>query len=118
MPKIKNIERDLVIQANDKLLGTDISGATKNYLVQDIAAFINASAAGQSHKHHQNNASTEWTISHGLGLADYLPNVTIKMSGGVLINNIQALGLVTYVDKDTLKINLLNAESGYAYVSL
>ena len=40
------------------------------------------------------------------------------MSGGIQINNIQALGLVTYVDKDNLTINLLNAESGYAYISL
>ena len=116
MPKIKNIERDLAIQANDKLLGTDVSGATKNYLISDVADFIKAS--GLAHKHHQVNASPEWSITHNLNLEDYLPNVTIKMSGGVLINNIQALGLVTYVDKDTLKINLLNAESGYAYISL
>lgn len=116
MPKIKNIDRDLVIQANDKLLGSDVTGVTRNYLVSDLADFIKAS--GTAHKHHQNNASTTWSIKHNLDLSDYLPNVSIKMSGGIQINNIQALGLVTYVDKDNLTINLLNAESGYAYISL
>ena len=116
MPKIKNIERDLVIQANDKLLGSDTSGVTRNYLVSDLTDFIKAS--GLSFKHHQNNASSTWSINHYLDLTDYLPNITIKLSGGIQINNIQALGLVTYVDKDNLTINLLNAESGYAYISL
>ena len=116
MPKIKNIERDLAIQANDKLLGSDVTGVTRNYLVSDLTAFIKAS--GLSFKHHQNNASDTWTITHNLDLTDYLPNITIKLSGGVQVNNIQALGLVTYIDKDNLKINLLNAESGYAYISL
>jgi len=115
MPKIKNIERDLAIQANDKLLGSDVTGVTRNYLVSDLTAFIKAS--GLSFKHHQNNASDTWTITHNLDLTDYLPNITIKLSGGVQVNNIQALGLVTYIDKDNLKINLLNAESGYAYIS-
>ena len=43
MPKIKNIERDLAIQANDKLLGSDVTGVTRNYLVSDLTAFIKAS---------------------------------------------------------------------------
>jgi hypothetical protein len=96
-------------------LGSDVTGVTRNYLVSDLTAFIKAS--GLSFKHHQNNASDTWTITHNLDLTDYLPNITIKLSGGVQVNNIQALGLVTYIDKDNLKINLLNAESGYAYIS-
>ena len=66
MPKIKNIERDLVIQANDKLLGSDTSGVTRNYLVSDLTDFIKAS--GLSFKHHQNNASNTWSINHNLDL--------------------------------------------------
>ena len=49
MPKIKNIDRDLVIQANDKLLGSDVTGVTRNYLVSDLADFIKASGLSLIH---------------------------------------------------------------------
>ena len=29
MPRIKNIAKDAVVTGNDKVLGTDVSGATK-----------------------------------------------------------------------------------------
>ena len=67
-------------------------------------------------KHHQNSAAAEWTINHDLDLADYLPHVTVKMSGGAVYPNIQGMGMVTYVDKDNLKINFVGAHSGYAYL--
>ena len=41
MPKIKNIQRDITVTGTDKLLGTDVSGVTRNYLVSDIVSFGN-----------------------------------------------------------------------------
>ena len=47
MPKIKDIQADINVTNNDKLLGTDISGSTRNYLISDISKFFkNTNAAG------------------------------------------------------------------------
>ena len=47
MPKIKDIQADINVSNNDKLLGTDISGSTRNYLISDISKFFkNTNAAG------------------------------------------------------------------------
>jgi hypothetical protein len=115
MPKINQIQKDLTLSNNDKLLGSDESGATRNYTMKQVADFV--STLGQSYKHHQNNASTTWSIQHDLNLVDYLPQVNIKLSGGGTYNNVQALGVVTYVDKDNLTITLVDAASGYAYLT-
>jgi hypothetical protein len=34
MPKIKNIQQDQTVTAGDKVLGSDVSGATRNYTMQ------------------------------------------------------------------------------------
>ena len=115
MPIIKNLEKDLTISGDDKLLGSDgVDGSTRNYLVSDLANFIQTE--GVTYKHHQNNTSDTWTIQHDLNLQDYLPHVNIKLSGGGSFDNVQAMGLVTYVDKNTLRINLADPASGYAYI--
>ena len=114
MPRIKNYGLDGSISDTDKLLGTDESGKTKNYKLKDLSNFFAVSAG--VFKHHQNSAAAEWTINHDLDLADYLPHVTVKMSGGAVYPNIQGMGMVTYVDKDNLKINFVGAHSGYAYL--
>ena len=115
MPKINQIQNDLELNAEDKLLGSDVSGETRNYTMSQVADFV--AGLGQVYKHHQNNASTTWSINHNLNLSDYLPQVNIKLSGGGTFNNVQALGVVTYVDKDNLTISLADAASGYAYLS-
>ena len=38
------------------------------------------------------------------------------MSGGAVYANAQGLGLVTYVDENSLRIQFTAAESGYAYI--
>lgn len=85
------------------------------YLVYDSASskWTNTTTY---YKHHQNNAAMIWDITHNLNLADYLPNVVIKLSGGIILNPVQAMGLVEYVDQNRLKINFLNSKSGYAYL--
>ena len=114
MPRISKLQLDGTISNTDRLLGTDESGNTRNFKVKDLSNFF-ADNAGV-YKHHQNNAAAEWTINHDLNLENYLPHVTVKMSGGAVYANIQGMGLVTYVDKDNLKINFLSSCSGYAYL--
>ena len=115
MPRITNIQKDLTLSKDDKLLGSDKTGATRNYSLEDIATFVE-SENSSVYKHHQNNAATTWTITHNLDLADYLPIVNIKLSGGGTYNNVQAMGVVTYLTKDSLKIELADAASGYAFL--
>jgi len=85
------------------------------YLVYDSASSKWANTT-TNYKHTQNNPAMIWTITHNLDLLNYLPSVTIKISGGVLINDVQAMGLVEYINKDELKINFLTSKSGYAYI--
>ena len=48
MPRIKDILRDHILSADDRLLGTDISSVTRNYKLSDIASFGNLGATGFS----------------------------------------------------------------------
>jgi hypothetical protein len=114
MPRISKYQLDGSISNTDKLLGSDEGGNTRNFKILDLSNYF-AENAGVK-KHHQNSAAAEWTVNHDLDLANYLPNITIKMSTGVVYPNVQGMGMVTYVDKDNLKINFISAESGYAYL--
>jgi hypothetical protein len=114
MARISKYTQDTSVTKNDKLLGSDSGGSTKNFSIESLSNYF-AENAGVK-KHHQNSASNEWEIEHNLDMADYLPSVTVKMSGGAIYPNIQGMGLVTYVDKDNLKINFITNHSGYAYI--
>lgn len=123
MARISKYGQDLGVTKTDKLLGSDSGGATKNFSIESLSNYF-AENAGV-HKHHQNNAATSWgssdgsggyKITHNLDLENYLPNVTLKMSGGAVYANAQGLGLVTYVDENSLRIQFSAAESGYAYI--
>jgi len=86
------------------------------YLVYDSSSskWVNQDS---SYKHNQNNAAMIWDITHNLNILNYLPSVTIKLNGGILVNEVQAMGLVEYVSPNRLKINFLTSKSGYAYIS-
>ena len=58
MPRIKDITTDTSHNSADKLLGTDVSGATRNYLLGDIAAFGNLGATGFKTVTHSTNTHT------------------------------------------------------------
>ena len=58
MPRIKDITTDSSLNSTDKLLGTDVSGATRNYLLGDIAAFGNLGATGFKTVTHSTNTHT------------------------------------------------------------
>ena len=122
MPKIGNIGLDAVLSDGDKLLGTDSGGQTKNFSLRQLRNFM-AENSGVF-KHVQTNASQNWGTSdgsggfyiiHNLDLEDHLPSVTLKINGGTY-NNVQAMGIVTYVDKNKLRINLSEAHAGFAYI--
>jgi len=114
MPRISKYELDGSLSDNDKLLGSDEAGNTKNFKLKDVANFV--AESGGVFKHHQNNTSATWTITHNLDLEDYLPHVNIKLSGGGSFNNVQAMGIVTYVNKNQLTISFADPTSGYAYI--
>tara|TARA_Y100000401_G_scaffold117536_1_gene126945 strand:- start:1419 stop:1769 length:351 start_codon:yes stop_codon:yes gene_type:complete len=114
MPRIKNIQKDLTLTSEDKLLGSDKDGATRNYSLGDIAKFVEDNSAGVF-KHVQTNAAATWTVTHNLDLNNYLPNVTVKISGGTYAN-VQATGIVTYVNNNELTIAFSSAQAGLAYI--
>ena len=58
MPRINEITIDDSLNSTDKLLGTDISGATRNYNLGDIAAFGNLGATGFTTITHAGNTHT------------------------------------------------------------
>ena len=45
MPKIKNIQADQSLSNNDKLLGSDSGGGTRNYTFASITDFLRATNA-------------------------------------------------------------------------
>ena len=46
MPRIKTIQLDTAVEANDKLLGSDVTGVTRNYKVIDISGFGSIGSSG------------------------------------------------------------------------
>ena len=47
MPKIQSIQSDQNLNKGDKLLGSDVSGATRNYVISDVTKFFkDTNAAG------------------------------------------------------------------------
>mgnify|MGYP007063333750 CR=1 FL=1 len=114
MPRISKFQLDGSISETDKLLGSDESGNTRNFKIKDLENYF-AESAGV-YKHYQSSAASEWVITHNLDLENYLPHVSVKMSGGAIYTNIQSMGMVTYVDKDNLKINFIGDHTGYAYI--
>lgn len=115
MPKISNLPQDQAVTAGDKLLGSDSSGATRNYSMQQVSNFV--VEQGSSHKHHQNTNSNEWTIIHNFELSSYLPSVTVNLDDGTHVN-VSAFGQVKYIDKNTIKIFFAAEYSGFAYLTI
>jgi len=114
MPRIKNIQTDNTIHADDKVLGSDVTGVTRNFKISDIAAYVETANSG-IFKHHQNAAASTWTITHNLNLENYLPNISITIGSGTY-QNVQATGIVTYVNKNELTISFSSDQTGFAYV--
>jgi|TARA_R100001509_G_scaffold151590_1_gene111153 hypothetical protein len=112
MARLTTYTNDDNISDNDKLLGTDTSGETRNFKMIDVASYVKSK---DHFTHNQTNASTTWTIAHNL---NKFPSVSIKFSSSDNVyTNVGALGGVTYTDANNLTITLAAAESGYAYLN-
>lgn len=113
MGRISNYERDTSVDDNDKLIGSDESGETKNFRLVDIKDYVVSGSS--AYKHTQTTASATWTVNHNLDLENFLPSVTLKLDTGTYAN-VQAYGMVTYVNENQLTIGFGTARSGLAYI--
>jgi hypothetical protein len=59
--------------------------------------------------HIQENASTTWTITHGLG---FTPNITVVDTAGTVVE-----GSYNYPNSNTVVLSFIGAFSGRAYLS-
>ena len=73
MARISSYTKDTNISSNDKLLGSDASGATRNFVINDIQSFIaetNTAGSSSSFTYKYSNGDTgsgeaTFTVSSG-----------------------------------------------------
>ena len=109
MAKISSFPQDTTVEAGDKLLGTDVSGATKNFSITSIVNSTPFASHGGTTTHTQGSASSTWTITHNL---NKFPSVTIVDS-----NEEQIFGVVDYQSANTIVLTFSAAISGKAYLN-
>ena len=108
MAKISSFPQDTTVEAGDKLLGTDVSGATKNFSITSIVNSTPFASHGGTTTHTQGSASSTWTVTHNL---NKFPSVTIVDS-----NEEQIFGVVDYQSANTIVLTFSAAISGKAYL--
>ena len=109
MVKISSFPQDTTVEAGDKLLGTDVSGATKNFSITSIVNSTPFASHGGTTTHTQGSASSTWTVTHNL---NKFPSVTIVDS-----NEEQIFGVVDYQSANTIVLTFSAAISGKAYLN-
>jgi len=109
MAKISSFPQDTTVEAGDKLLGTDVSGATKNFSITSIVQSTPFASHGGTTTHTQGSASATWTVTHNL---NKFPSVTIVDS-----NEEQIFGVVDYQSANTIVLTFSAAISGKAYLN-
>lgn len=109
MAKISSFPQDTTVEAGDKLLGTDVSGATKNFSITSIVNSTPFASHGGTTTHTQGSASSTWTLTHNL---NKFPSVTIVDS-----NEEQIFGVVDYQSANTIVLTFSAAISGKAYLN-
>ena len=109
MAKISSFPQDTTVEAGDKLLGTDVSGATKNFSITSIVNSTPFASHGGTTTHTQGSASSTWTVTHNL---NKFPSVTIVDS-----NEEQIIGVVDYQSANTIVLTFSAAISGKAYLN-
>ena len=109
MAKISSFPQDTTVEAGDKLLGTDVSGATKNFSITSIVNSTPFASHGGTTTHAQGVASSTWTVTHNL---NKFPSVTIVDS-----NEEQIFGVVDYQSANTIVLTFSAAISGKAYLN-
>lgn len=109
MAKISSFPQDTTVEAGDKLLGTDVSGATKNFSITSIVQSTPFASHGGTTTHTQGSASSTWTVTHNL---NKFPSVTIVDS-----EEEQIFGVVDYQSANTIVLTFSAAISGKAYLN-
>lgn len=109
MAKISSFPQDTTVEAGDKLLGTDVSGATKNFSITSIVQSTPFASHGGTTTHTQGSASATWTVTHNL---NKFPSVTIVDS-----EEEQIFGVVDYQSANTIVLTFSAAISGKAYLN-
>ena len=109
MAKISSFPQDTTVEAGDKLLGTDVSGATKNFSITSIVNSTPFASHGGTTTHTQGSASATWTVTHNL---NKFPSVTIVDS-----EEEQVFGVVDYQSANTIVLTFSAAISGKAYLN-
>lgn len=109
MAKISSFPQDTTVEAGDKLLGTDVSGATKNFSITSIVQSTPFASHGGTTTHTQGSASATWTVTHNL---NKFPSVTIVDS-----EEEQVFGVVDYQSANTIVLTFSAAISGKAYLN-
>ena len=108
MAKISSFPQDTTVEAGDKLLGTDVSGATKNFSITSIVNSTPFASHGGTTTHTQGSASSTWTVTHNL---NKFPSVTIVDS-----NEEQIFGVVDYQSANTIVLKFSAAITRKAYL--
>ena len=94
MARISSYTKDTNISSNDKLLGSDASGATRNFVINDIQSFIaetNTAGSSSSFTYKYSNGDT------GSGEA------TFTVSSGSTFANITSIKVSKYNYRETVK---------------
>ena len=93
MPKIQNIQADQSITKDDKLLGSDSGGGTRNYVISDISGFFKdtnaAGIAGQLTYQYKN------TTPYNAG------SMRVTFSSGSTFQNITSIKVSKFVFGET-----------------
>jgi hypothetical protein len=103
MPRIKTIQLDSVVEANDKLLGSDVSGVTRNYNIIDISRFGSIGASGFASITGVLNSETSVT-SFTADLASHNSNYNILAVNGANSIVFSSLGPATQGKNGTITI--------------
>ena len=101
MPKIQNIQADQSITKEDKLLGSDSGGDTRNYVISDISKFFkNTNAAG---------IAGQFTYQYKTASPYGNGTMRVTFSSGSAFQNITSLKVSKFIYGETdSSENLLN----------
>lgn len=100
---------------NHTITLTNKRSANGSFVADKYYSLMIFPGIGRTFTHHQNSASTTWTINHNLGK---YPSVSLKFSSSDNVyTNVGAFAGVTYTNDNTITITLAASESGYAYLN-
>ena len=105
MPKIQNIQADQSISSNDKLLGSDSGGGTRNYVIGDVTKFFkNTNAAG---------IAGQFTYQYKSVAPFNAGSMRVTFSSGLTFQNATSIKISKFIHNSTESYqNILNILTG------